>query len=76
MVVSRESSSSPTSDMPPIRPEPQKWIVGKQYPVVPGELFYMSIRNGLACVFCLCEVSARSREAKDAHMSFETTCSE
>ena len=28
-----------------MRPEPQKWIVGKQYPVVPGELFYMSIRN-------------------------------
>eukprot|EP00287_Rhodomonas_sp_CCMP768_P009957 CAMPEP_0196727112 /NCGR_PEP_ID=MMETSP1091-20130531/8181_1 /TAXON_ID=302021 /ORGANISM="Rhodomonas sp., Strain CCMP768" /LENGTH=454 /DNA_ID=CAMNT_0042069653 /DNA_START=222 /DNA_END=1586 /DNA_ORIENTATION=- len=25
--------------------EPQKWIVGKQYPVIPGELFYMSIRN-------------------------------
>jgi len=23
----------------------QKWIVGKQYPVIPGELFYMSIRN-------------------------------
>eukprot|EP00286_Rhodomonas_abbreviata_P010800 CAMPEP_0181318240 /NCGR_PEP_ID=MMETSP1101-20121128/16902_1 /TAXON_ID=46948 /ORGANISM="Rhodomonas abbreviata, Strain Caron Lab Isolate" /LENGTH=453 /DNA_ID=CAMNT_0023425699 /DNA_START=239 /DNA_END=1600 /DNA_ORIENTATION=- len=27
------------------KPEPQKWIVGKQYPVIPGELFYMSIRN-------------------------------
>jgi hypothetical protein len=23
----------------------QKWIVGKQYPIIPGELFYMSIRN-------------------------------
>eukprot|EP00961_Rhodomonas_salina_P269789 3644773-Rhodomonas_salina.1 len=23
----------------------QKWIVGKQYPVIAGELFYMSIRN-------------------------------
>lgn len=23
----------------------QKWIVGKQYPVVPGELYYMAIRS-------------------------------
>ena len=25
--------------------EPQKWIVGKQYPVVVGELYYMAIRS-------------------------------
>lgn len=23
----------------------QKWIVGKQYPIVPGELYYMAIRS-------------------------------
>ncbi|EKX48042.1 hypothetical protein GUITHDRAFT_106124 [Guillardia theta CCMP2712] len=34
-----------SSPIPSVKQEPQKWIVGKQYPVIPGELFFMSIRD-------------------------------